>query len=427
MSPASRVRSTSESGALLAKMAIALRKITEVLGRELGSPTKNAPVWTEFEWRIARSVAAMHGVSSLLRDSPWIGPKAWRQFLDEQRCQSVARHSEITRLLDEIDCKARHAGIALVALKGAALYASGIYTAGERPMGDIDLLIRNDDARVTARLLEGCGYVASFNFRRHQVFEPSNVKVVTRVPLGEHIDSPIKIEVHTKISEHLPVAAADITQCIYPRRAHAGLNSYPSVRSLMMHLILHAAGNIRARALRLVQLHDIAALAARFSVDDWCELTAARLNGGALWWAFPPLVLTARYYPGAIPPAVLASLEADCPWLLRQRARHQRLTDVSWSNILIEAFPGLEWSRTPWEALEFMSSRIRPSREALSELQEGAAQIPGSHTVGWYESSHRARILRWIFSRPPRVQTLLSVRAALSQGDNEFDASTPTD
>jgi hypothetical protein len=425
MSPSNRLRSTSEFGAPLTKMAIALRKTTEVVARDLSSPSNDAPVWTEFEWRIARSVAAMHGVSSLLCGSPWIGPKAWRQFLEEQRRQSVARHSEIMRLLDEIDFKARQAGIALVALKGAALYASEIYSAGERPMGDIDLLIRNDDARVTARLLEGCGYVASFNFRRHQVFEPSNFKVMTRVPLGEHIDSPIKIEVHTKISEHLPVAAADITHCIYPGNAHAGLNSYPSVASLMMHLILHAAGNIRARALRLIQLHDIAALAARFSCGDWSELCATRLNGGALWWAFPPLVLTARYYPGAIPPAVMTSLETDCPWLLRQRARHQRLTEVSWSNILIEAFPGLEWSRTPWQALVFMSSRIRPSREALSELRDGAAQIPGSRSVGWYESSHRARILRWIFSRPPRVQTLLSVRAALSQSDSEIDGSTP--
>jgi hypothetical protein len=30
--------------------------------------------------------------------------------------------------------------------------------------------------------------------------------------------------------------------------------------------------------------------------------------------------------------------------------------------------------------------------------------------------SHGKRILRWIFTRPPRVQTLLIVRAALSQG-----------
>jgi hypothetical protein len=411
-------------GAPLTEVEWALRKITEVFAHELASP-RNEPVWSEFEWRIARAVAAMHGVSSLLRGSTWVVPNIWSEFLDEQRRQSLARHSEIVRLLDTIDSQARRAGIALVALKGAALYSNGVYAAGERPMGDIDLLIRDGGARATARLLDGCGYTASSNFRRHLVFEPRNSKIVTRVPLGEHIDSPIKIEVHTAISEHLPVAAVDITHRIYPANAHKGLNSYPSVTSLMMHLILHAAGNIRARALRLIQLHDIAALSARFNNEDWSELCAALVNESGLWWAFPPLVPTSRYYPGTIPPAVMVSLEADCPWLLRQRARRQCLTDVSWSNIRIEAFPGLEWSQTPIEALKFMSGRIKPSKEALSELQEGAAQIPGSRSIGWYESSHGARIIRWIFSKPPRIQTLLAVRAALSQSDREFDASAP--
>jgi hypothetical protein len=62
-----------------------------------------------------------------------------------------------------------------------------------------------------------------------------------------------------------------------------------------------------------------------------------------------------------------------------------------------------------------MRSRIWPSREARLELKEGAAQIPGSATVPWYGISHGARILRWVFSRPPRVQTMLSVHAALAQ------------
>jgi hypothetical protein len=68
--------------------------------------------------------------------------------------------------------------------------------------------------------------------------------------------------------------------------------------------------------------------------------------------------------------------------------------------------------------LQFMRSRVWPSREARSELKEGAAQIPGSATIPWYGISHGARILRWIFTRPPRVQTLLPVRAALAAGDD---------
>ena len=399
----------------LAQIAAALRKTTEILAHALAVPTDEPPLWTEFEWHIARAVTAMHGVSSLLYGRLcWTGPASWRRFLSEQRDQSVGRHAQIARLLDAIDSRARGERVALVALKGAALHASNIYAAGERPMGDIDLLVRDRDATRISRVLEGCGYSAAFTTHRHQVFRPQVRKVLTGSRLGEHVDDPINIEVHTRIAEQLPVFEADITQFLFPSVAHAGLNAYPSAAALMMHLLLHAAGNMRARALRLIQLHDIALLAARFGPGDWEELLAMRPDGRTLWWALAPLMLTARYYPATIPPDLFVGVGMECPWLLGKLARRQRLTDVSWSNIRIAAFPGVEWSRTPREALEFMSSRIWPSREARLELKEGAAQIPDSSTVPWYGISHGARILRWAFSRPPRVQTLLSVRAALA-------------
>jgi hypothetical protein len=399
----------------ISKVAAALRKTTETLAQELCFPSSRAPPWTEFEWRIATVAAAMHGVSSLLCNGLcWEGPPGWQRFLLEQRGQSVARHQVIVRLLKAIDLHARGSGVALVALKGSALLAGDIYSAGERPMGDIDLLVRAVDARATSRVLEGCGYSAAFSTHRHDVFQPINIKVPTTARVGEHVDNPITIEVHTKIAERLPVNPVDITGFLLPSAAHAGLNAYPSLASLMLHLLLHAAGNIRARALRLIQLHDISLLAARFAVDDWEELVAMRPDGHALWWVWGPLMLTARYYPASIPTDVCARLRLECPWLLRALARHYCLTDVSWSNIRIAAFPGVEWSRSGSEALAFMRSRIWPRSEALSELKDGAAQIPGSSSIPWYGIPHAARILRWIFLRPPRVQTLLSVRAALA-------------
>jgi len=400
----------------LTSIAAALRKTTETLARELAAPTSEPPCWTEFEWRVARAVAAMHGVSSLLYAGlRWEGPVSWRQFLRDQRDQSVSRHLHITRLLDVIDSQAHRDRLAIVALKGAALHASGIYEAGQRPMGDVDFLVRADDLEATARLLENCGYLAAFSARRHEVFQPLIGRVSTGIRLGEHVENPIKIEVHTRIEEHLPVTAANITQFVFPRVAHAGLNAYPSTASLMMHLLLHAAGNMRARALRLIQLHDISLLAARLGPRDWEELLATHPDNSGLWWAFAPLMLTARYYPATIPNALFVRLGAGCPRLLAALARRRQLADVSWSNIRIAAFPGVEWSRTPGEAVDFMISRIWPTREARMELKESAAQIPGSTTIPWYGIPHSVRILRWLFSRPPRVQTLLSVHAALMQ------------
>jgi hypothetical protein len=414
------MKNQEHSDVPLREIASTLRKTTETLGRELACPANAAPQWSKFEWSIAQSVVAMHGVGSLLAAKlRWAGPESWQQFLHEQRQHTLGRHARTMGLLQAVDMRARTAGLAFVALKGSALHAGGIYSAGERPMADIDLLIHGEDMPEAIRLLENCGYEPSSTTRRHQAFKPKSERPLVGNSLGEHVDAPIKVEVHTKVLEYLPIAVADITSCVFPEAATPGLNPYPSVTSLMQHLLLHAAGNMRARALRLIQLNDMAVLAARFDSGNWEELVATKVNGFPLWWAFPPLILTARYYPGVIPAPVLTALSADCPWLLDRRARRQCLTDVSWSNIRIEAFPGLEWSRTPLEALEYMVSRIKPSRVARSELQEASAQIPGSNTIGWYESSHRSRILRWVFSRPPRVQTMLSVRAALSRAQSE--------
>ncbi len=404
----------------LRKIDAALRGITEILAREITAPTGAPPTWDDFEWRIATAVASMQGVSSiLLAGLRWQGPEGWRSFLEAQREHIARRHRKIVDLLARIDAHARRDGIALVALKGAALHSIGVYQAGERPMADIDLLAGDADAASATRLLEECGYDVTVTTWRNWILEPRLRGAVAGGGLGENADNPVKIEVHTSIRERLPISETDLTQFIFPHAARAGLNEYPSTAALMLHLLLHAAGNMRAHALRLIQLHDIALLAARLGPADWEEVLSARPDGQSLWWTVPPLRLTARYYPAAIPPTVIDAVGVECPWLLKRVARRQGLADVSWSNIKIHALPGIEWSRTTREALRFVISRVWPSRYDRFELRHFATHHPGASEVPWYGISQGARILRWVFTRPPRVQTLLSVRAALAQDDDD--------
>ena len=389
----------------------ALRKTTEFLAQELTRPGRAPPQWSEFEWRVAEAVAALQGISALLSEVlQWTGPEHWQAFLNEQRTHTLLRQRRIEELLVGIDSRARDEGIGIVALKGAALLKIGIYQPGERPMGDVDLLIHSADFDVTARLLATLGYAESFTTWRHRVFVPR--ASANSVGFGEHVENPLKIELHSRIMERLPAFHTDITSLELPQHMHAGLNAYPSVAALMRHLLLHAAGNMRARALRLIQLHDIALLAGRMNSADWKELLLGTAERG-LWWAFPPLALTTRYYPAAIPAAFIEAIEPDCPWLLRRVSRHHQLADVSWSKVRIQAFPGIEWSGSPREAVLFAMSRIWPDRKALAELSHAEAAQPALTHIPWYGLSHGTRILRWVFSRPPRVQTLFSVRSAL--------------
>jgi hypothetical protein len=402
----------SDHGPSFAVIEAALRSTTEYLAGQPTAPAAAAPDWNDTEWRIARAVVAIQGMAvQLAATARWRGPDHWESFLREQQRQTLLRHDHIRERLAELHAGAKAAGLPLVALKGAALYRAGLYDAGERPMGDIDLLVRPDDMPVAKRLLVDQGYVETLDGSRHVTFEPRGAG--GHVGYGEHVMNPLKVELHSRIAEALPVAQVDITSRVFPARVTPGLNDYPSHAALMLHLLLHAAGNIRARALRQIQLHDIALLAPQLGADGWAELLAAARPRGS-WWALPPLALTARYYPGVIPPAVLATTRRGCPRLLARAVRRHALSDVSWSRFRIQAFPGIEWSATPLEAARFAMRRLWPTPDALAPIRYTAETQSWAKQIPWYGQSHLTRIVRWLVSRPPRVQTLYSVRAALA-------------
>ena len=204
-----------------------------------------------------KAVGSMQEIVSLVWGTiRWQSLARWRQFLEQQRYHILRRQHRISQLLELIDVTARCEGIATMALTGAALHAAGVYQAGERPMADVDLLVRQSDQQAMPRSLESLEYSITTTDWRHHALMPRIQS--PHATVGEHADNPIRIELHTRILEPLPMRAVDITSFLLPRETHAGLNAYPCAAALMMHLLLHAAGNMRARALRQVQLHEIA-------------------------------------------------------------------------------------------------------------------------------------------------------------------------
>ena len=390
----------------------ALGRTTEYLAHELHAPRASAPDWNELEWSVARAVAAMQGITVLLASRlRWHGPPSWQAFLAAQRELALQRDARIKSLLARIDAAMHAKGVPCVALKGAALRPLGLYRPGERPMGDIDLMTLPRDSHGVAHVMQQLDYVQSFETRRHAVYAPRSC--APAVMFGEHPDNVLKIEVHARIAEMLPVAEVEISAGWLDSEAPSGINPYPAMAELMRHLLLHAAGNMRAHALRQIQLHDIALLAGQLGDADWLRLLETPASGGGAWWMLPPLVLAARYYPGAIAQSLLLEFTARCPTPLRHVAPRMTLTGVSWSNLRIAAFPGICWSRSPREAMRFVRSRVFPSRVAVAELGLAEAAQPALKQVSWYGISHAQRVQRWLFTRPPRAQTIISLRAAL--------------
>lgn len=392
-----------------------LAGITERLAGALSAGSQTAPIWSDFEWTAARAVAVMHGISPLLSQSAcWHGPDAWAEFLRDQRAHTALRYGRIKQLLQQLDIESRAAGIGVLPLKGAALHTMGLYAAGDRPMADIDILVRPTDVAAMGRVLESVGFRQSEVTWKERVFIPE----VSHAPgvLGEHSDNDLKVELHDRICERLPWRLTDATDAIFPSQPRPGLNPYPSIASLMLHLLLHAAGTMPTKSLRLMHLHDIAMLSRRMSTADWDELRSLESSGLALWWTFPPLQLAVRYFPASIPPGMLEVFAEKCPWLLRHLTP-KRLSEVSLSYVWVDAFPGIEWSRTIAESVEYAVNRVRPSGKHLAARESNVRSQSWAQQSEWSRLPQWRRVLRWVTARQMRPATLHAVHSALSHAD----------
>jgi hypothetical protein len=386
----------------------ALRDTTEWLVRECAGVNRRAPD-SRAEWWLAPAVAVMHGIAPLLSSRSWqSAPPGWRPFLQAQHDHTAARHFRLIALLQQIDHEARRAGLVVQALKGAALHELQIYTPGMRPMADIDLLVRPSDLEHASQLVRLLGYQVVYDTRRERTFAPP--QAATFNPLGEHRDNPVKIELHTHIAESLPVRKIDITAALALPPAEAGLHHYASLSALMLHLLLHAAGNMRAHALRFIQLQDIAALSPRLGVGEWEAVLEER--GTPRWWLYAPLAMVERYYGGSIPRWVVQRAASSCPAMLRFAADRHTLSHVSLSRLRMTFFAGFEWCRSASDGLRFISNRTWPSAQTRKEMAAHVASHAWASRSDWYRASLPRRAMRWLLRRPGRVATLSLLQAA---------------
>jgi hypothetical protein len=407
---------SSFAGSELHAVQRMLRETTEVLARELVHPGARAPDWSATEWAVARAATVMHGLPGLLGERlRWQGPGDWGDFLGAQRAQIEQRLARIEPLLVAIDAAARAEGIALIALKGAALHARGIYRVGERPMADVDLLVAPAQEARAGRLIEQLGYREACATWKHREFHPLHGQRHA-ASFGEDAGNPLRIELHAGIRELLPLRPVDISPLVLPPRPPPGLNDYASTGTLLLHLVLHAAGAMLNRTLRFLHLHDIARVAARMTPADWSDTLAAVRDtpDPSLWWAFPPLMLAHRYH-GGVPEEVLARTAAGCSPLLRRLARRRLVSDVSLSYLWISAFPGIEWARSLREAASYARTRLLPSAETRALRRSYADAQPLVSGGEWAQASQARRIVRYLTSRPARQETVQPVLRALER------------
>jgi hypothetical protein len=339
---------------------------------------------------------------------PWRGPESWQSFLEQQREHKRRRHSRIEQLLCEIGSAARERGLPLVALKGVALHAHGIYEPGGRPMSDIDLLARHEDMDRAAELIQSLGYREIEPNWKHRAFEPREIPFVHG--FAEHAGNPIKIELHGKIAEQLPVTPAVITAYVMPGVLVPGLNDYRSRAALFAHVLVHAASSMMLRSLRLLHLSDIARLCARMTDADWRELFHL-MHETRAHWVLPILEMTARYF-RCVPDSVLREARLLCPPFLSAITRRQTLTWVSLSSLKRQVCPGIFWSQSLFEAATYLKERMLVGVQLAGERPTVSVTEAGGQQPGITRFAKGRRLMKWVLSRPGRPGPLHAIQEA---------------
>jgi hypothetical protein len=149
-------------------------------------------------------------------------------------------------------------------------------------MADLDLLVRESDTGRCHACSGRSDFILSYASWKELVFEPTD-----RVAgaFGEYARNSLKVDLHWHIRERLPRRVVDLTARILPPQLQPGCNPYGRRADLMCHLLLHAAGEMVLRTLRLIQLQDIALLCRHMSAADWRAVLEQRGADGGLGWA----------------------------------------------------------------------------------------------------------------------------------------------
>ena len=191
-------------------------------------------------------------------------PTELSEFLFSENLLSGARASRLLETLAGTIHALRAAGVEVVALKGAVLAFFHYEDPALRPMGDLDLLLRDPrDLRRATEALERAGWRALLDTPRHRVFARPDERVVR--PASEDPDNPIRLELHTSFRVPVLGRVYDASEVLRARAQARDLGgtaiAVAAGPALATHLLFHAAEDFAGNGIRGIQAHDFRLLA----------------------------------------------------------------------------------------------------------------------------------------------------------------------
>ncbi|HHW84933.1 MAG TPA: nucleotidyltransferase family protein [Chloroflexi bacterium] len=197
-------------------------------------------------------------------------PPAVHQSLQQAYYAALAANTLALEETVHLSAQLMTNGIDVVALKGVALLATVYPSLGARPLGDIDLWVRSEDAAQAESMLRLAGYTDL----PHQRVRGPQYFLAERAFM-RHTPPRLQVDLHTapfaRPALHNPVLAAWLWSHTLTAPTTFGPLRVFDAAAQFVHLCLHATQHDEGR-LALLRLHDLALVMDAPHID-WCAVS----------------------------------------------------------------------------------------------------------------------------------------------------------
>ncbi len=315
---------------------------------------------------------------------------------------AATRNVCMMHVLERVAARFNQAGVRLMVLKGAALNLTLYARPDERPMSDLDLLVRPADVDRAVAVVEALGAVRGEPLVRDGFFPRFHYE--TEYKLGEVL--PVRIDLHVRPFRPLRysrlVPADAFWERADPVRIGRATVWVPSPEEMLIHLAVHSAvhGNPRQ-----VWLADIKRWAdAHQSGLDWDRFLDAARAWGLTLPVEKGIGRTERACGPVCPPGVMRLLAAECVGWRDRLALDQAPRDAAHplAHIAVDFICTPGW-RFP---LAYVWAVAMPGPEHMGQWYTRRHR-------GWLTCAHLLRLSWPIVGRIPRLcERLSKIRTA---------------
>ncbi len=362
-----------------------LMTVTNELARWLpGSEGAGVANWTQSEWEAALWVVywqnALPWLAQRVHAAKIMLPEGVNGRLQTINSASRERTEVMLEACTEILAAFQQAGIETILLKGAVLAPLVYPDPFQRPLADLDLLIRPKDVAASREImLNQLSYRYYSRSAEDEVYLRGERKTNIWAPDNVH-----PVEVHFTLREEYAGIGYELAEVMWRESAERPYwqnttARIPNPAALLLHVCAHTTSDWIIQRGRLMHIDDIRQLCAQMKPEDW-QTFGQLVQPGTARFIYPALAFVGKYTQLDIPTNMLNSLREDCPPALLAWLTHTGLAEASESNPTNRSGIGLDiarrLARSRLDMVRFWLRSFFPRRYNLAKRYPKLVETP---------------------------------------------------